>query len=218
MVVKQEDEQIAAARYALIAPIVSRQTPLAPGELQQWLAKTADRLFELPGTRRHSVSARTLERYLAAYRKGGWDALKPKARKPEAPTKLPSELLQLAIKLRRERPQRSVEQLIFLLEQSGAAKPGQVAASTLARHLRKAGANCGELQKSAPSSEFRRFEAEDILTLVQSDFKHFIYLPIRCTQRRSARRFCLPYWTITAVISYMPKSTGTNSCRASRTA
>jgi putative transposase len=186
MVVKQEDEQIAAARYALIAPIVSRQTPLATGELRQWLAQTADRLFELPGTGRQSVSARTLERYLAAYRKGGWDALRPKVRKSEAPAKLPSELLQLAIKLRRERPQRSVEQLIFLLEQSGAAKPGQVAASTLARHLRKAGASRGELQKSAPSSEFRRFEAEDILTLVQSDFKHFIYLPdpLRLNKKR----------------------------------
>jgi putative transposase len=177
MVIKREDEQIAAARYALIAPIVSRQTPLSPGELRQWLTQTADRLFELPGTKRQSVSARTLERYLAAYRKGGWDALKPKARKSEAPTKLPSEILQLAINLRRERPQRSVEQLIFLLEQSGAAKPGQVAASTLARHLRKAGASRGELKKSAPSSEFRRFEADDVLALVQSDFKHFIYLP-----------------------------------------
>ncbi|TFE19328.1 DDE-type integrase/transposase/recombinase [Cohnella luojiensis] len=177
MAVNQQDEQIAAARYALIAPIVSRQTPLLPGELRQWLEQTADRLFELPGTGRQTVSARTLERYLAAYRKGGWDALKPKARQTVAMTKLPSEILQLAIKLRRERPQRSVEQLIFLLEQSKAAQPGQVAASTLARHLRKAGASRNELQQSAPSSEFRRFEAEDILTLVQSDFKHFVYLP-----------------------------------------
>jgi hypothetical protein len=37
---KTNDEQIAAARYALIAPVVSRQTPLAPGELKTWLRET----------------------------------------------------------------------------------------------------------------------------------------------------------------------------------
>jgi putative transposase len=177
MVVKREDEQIAAARYALIAPIVSRQTPLLPGELAHWLQETADRMYELPGTRRQTVSARTLERYLAAYRKGGWDALKPKAPSHLTRTKLPSELLQMAIALRKERPERSVEQLVFLLEQSGAAMPGQVAASTLARHLRKAGVSRSQLQEPSPSSEFRRFEAEDILVLLQADFKHFLYLP-----------------------------------------
>jgi len=177
MVAKREDEQTAAARYALIAPIVSRQTPLLPGELAQWLQETAERMYELPGTRRQTVSVRTLERYLAAYRKGGWDALKPRAPSHLARSKLPSELLQMAITLRKERPQRSVEQLVFLLEQSGAAQPGQVAASTLARHLRKAGASRSELQKSSPSSEFRRFEANDILVLLQADFKHFLYLP-----------------------------------------
>jgi hypothetical protein len=73
-------EQIAAARYALIAPIVSRQTPLAPGELKRWLREAASRSYELPGGRQMKVSERTLERYLAAYRKGNWDALKPKTR------------------------------------------------------------------------------------------------------------------------------------------
>jgi putative transposase len=177
MVVNKADEQIAADRYALIAPIVSRQTALAPGELRQWLAQTADRMYELPGSQRQTVSARTLERYLAAYRKGGWDALKPKAHPPQAKTKLPSELLQLAIMLRKEPPQRSVEQLVFLLEQSGAAKPGQVAASTLARHLRKAGVSRSEMQKPSANSEFRRFDAEDVLVLLQADFKHVLYLP-----------------------------------------
>ena len=170
-------EQIAAARYALIAPIVSRQTPLAPGELQHLLRETSDRIYELPGSSRQTVSMRTLERYLEAYRKGGWDALKPKTRSTRGRTKLSAELLQQAVILRKERPERSVEQLIFLLEESGAAAPGVIAASTLARHLRRMGVSRAEVLEAPDSSTFRRFEAADILALLQSDFKHFIYLP-----------------------------------------
>jgi transposase InsO family protein len=70
-----------------------------------------------------------------------------------------------------------VEQLFFLLEESGAAAPGQLAASTLARHLRKAGMSRAQLMEKAPSGTFRRFEAGDILELWQADFKHFVYLP-----------------------------------------
>lgn len=104
-----QQEQIAAARYALIAPIVSRQTPLSPGELASWLAETASRQYVLPGNARQSVSIRTLERYLALYRRGGWDALKPKGR-PTGHSSLPAAVLQKAFSLRQERPERSVEQ------------------------------------------------------------------------------------------------------------
>jgi transposase InsO family protein len=172
-----KDEQIAAARYALIAPVVSRQTPLALGELKQWLRETADRTYDLPGSRRMTVSERTLERYLEAYRKGGWDALKPRPRIAAGRMKLDPDLLRQAIALRHERPARSVEQIIFLLEQSGAASPGQIAASTLARHLRRVGASRSQVMETAPASTFRRFEAGDILELLQADFKHFVYLP-----------------------------------------
>lgn len=171
------DEQIAAARYALIAPIVSRQTPLAPGELRRWLEETASRQYELPGSRKQTVSIRTLERYLEAYRKSGWEGLRPKARSTSGRTKLDPILLQQAIALRRERPARSVEQLIFLLEGSEAAPRGSIAESTLARHLRRAGVSRREAMEPSPASTFRRFEADDILELLQSDFKHFVYLP-----------------------------------------
>ncbi|WP_281889594.1 DDE-type integrase/transposase/recombinase [Paenibacillus sp. YYML68] len=170
-------EQIALARYALIAPIVSRQTPLAPGELGAWLRETASRMYELPGSRRQQVSVRTLERYLEAYRKGGWEALMPRERATDGRTRLAPSLLQQAIELRRQRPARSVEQLIFLLEESGAAAPGQIAVSTLARHLRRAGVSRGQVIEASSAQTFRRFEAEDILELLQADFKHFVYLP-----------------------------------------
>lgn len=187
---EKNDEQIAAARYALIAPIVSRQTPLAPGELKTWLREAASRHYDLPGSRGH-VSERTLERYLEAYRKGGWDALKPKKRSTAGRTKLNERLLRQAIALRQERPERSVEQLIFLLEESGAAKAGQIAESTLSRHLRAHGMSRKQLVHAAPTSTFLRFEANDILELLQADFKHFIYLPDPRNPKKTRKKILL---------------------------
>jgi transposase InsO family protein len=177
MLENSQKEQIAATRYALIAPIVSRQTPLLPGELKKWLEETASHHYDIPGSQRQQVSVRTLERYIEAYRKGGWEALKPKERSTKGGSRLSPAVIEKAIQLRKERPQRSVEQLIFLLEESKIAPAGTIAVSTLSRHLRQTGMSRKAMTQTSSSSTFRRFEAEDILEILQSDFKHFVYLP-----------------------------------------
>ncbi|WP_198142260.1 hypothetical protein, partial [Syntrophaceticus schinkii] len=46
-------EQIAAFRYGLIAPIVSRQSPMTlPGELKHLLEEIASRTYTIPGSHR----------------------------------------------------------------------------------------------------------------------------------------------------------------------
>ena len=111
------DEQMAAFRYGLIAPIVSRQTPMIPGELKRQLEQIAALNYTIPGSHKTQVSVRTLERFMANYRKEGWDGLKPKKRPQKNAIALPAPILQKAIELRRERPERSVEQIIYLLAQ-----------------------------------------------------------------------------------------------------
>jgi len=168
-------EQVAAFRYSLIAPIVSRQTPLLPGELKNYLKETAARSYEGIGK---SVSVRTLERYLAAYRDQGWEGLKPKPQLRHKPAAILSDILALAINLRRERPERSVEQIIFCLEEGGYVAPGVIASSTLSRYLKKAGFSRTDLlaDPTKPSG-FRRFEAADAHLSWQSDVQHTLYLP-----------------------------------------
>lgn len=172
----KQQEQVAAFRYGLIAPIVSRQTPLAPGEMKAFLAETASREYLIPGSHKCQVSVRSLERYIAQYRQGGWDALKPQGRTTTLATRIPPDVFEAALRLRRERPERSVEQLVFLLEEGGIAQPGSIARSTLARHLRQARASRRELVQE-PNQGYRRFEAEDLHLLWQSDFQHTLYLP-----------------------------------------
>jgi len=170
-------EQMAAFRYSLIAPIVSRQTPLAPGELQAYLAQTASQVYHIPGSTKTQVSVRSLERWLNQYRRGEWDGLKPKSRIRKTNLSIPPAVLQEAIRLRKERPERSVEQILFMLEESDTTESGSVAASTLARHLRKAGASRKELLVESAEKGFRRFEAEDAHLSWQFDFQHTLYLP-----------------------------------------
>lgn len=170
-------EQMAAFRYSLIAPVVSRQTPLAPGELKAYLAQAAEKVYHIPGSTKRTVSVRTLERWLSQYRKGEWDGLKPRGRTRKANLKIPPAVLQEAIRLRKQRPERSVEQLIFMLEEGGVAEAGTLAASTLSRHLRKAGASRKDVLAAEADKGFRRFEAEEPHLCWQFDFQHTLYLP-----------------------------------------
>mgnify|MGYP000872136004 FL=1 len=168
-------DQVASFRYGLIAPIVCRQTPLLPGELKAYLEETANQIYEIPGSTRNKVSTRTLERYLSLYRKGGYDALKPQPKSSKGRTAIPAPVLQQAIALRRERPERSVEQIIFMLEENGLVEKDSLANSTLARQLRLAGASRNEML--VKTEGYRRFEAEDAHVIWQSDFQHTLYLP-----------------------------------------
>jgi len=169
------EDRLAAFRYGLIAPIVCRQTPLLPGELKAYMEEVAGQVYDIPGSTRQQISARTLERYLSLYRRSGYDALKPQAKSSKGSTRLSASVLQKAVELRKERPERSVEQIIFLLEEHGIVPKESVAYSTLSRQLRQAGATRQILQEK--STGYRRFEAEDIHVIWQADFQHTLYLP-----------------------------------------
>jgi len=169
-------EQVAAFRYGLIAPIVSRQSPLAPGELKAYFEHLSSQSFEIPSQTSKRLSVRTLERYLSQYRKHGWEGLLPNPRRDKGGHRLSEEVIADAIALRRERPERSVEQIIYMLEASGRAKQGEIAYSTLSRHLRKAGVAQRELLSDSERG-FRRFEVEAPNVLWQSDAQHTLYLP-----------------------------------------
>ena len=84
----------------------------------------------------NGLSPRTLYRYEAAYRKGGFPGLKPQDRESKRSPKLPEnfdELLEQAIQLKREVPKRSVRQIIYILELEGRVAPGVLKRSTMER-------------------------------------------------------------------------------------
>ena len=80
------------------------------------------------------VSRNTVDRWIRAYREGGFDALVPAPRR--MPNQTPGRLLELALALRREQPARTAAQIHrIILEAEGRAP----SARTINRHLAAAG-------------------------------------------------------------------------------
>ncbi len=158
----------------LISSAVSRE--LQPGELAQYLRTTASQFHRNPQGELQKVSIRTLERYIQNYRKDGFEALKPAGRTPSSPRAISEEVLEKAIELKTERPERSVQQVIRILELAGLAEPGGVSESTLSKQLRKRNVTRAVLQKQ-PGRQYRRFEAPHRNACWQGDVQHTLYLP-----------------------------------------
>jgi putative transposase len=98
------------------------------------------------------VSRNTLDRWIRAYREGGFEALVPAPRRVK--NKTPERLLELAIALRREQPARTAAQIHRILVESEGSAP---TARTIQRHLAAAGLPWkGQLVARA----LGRFEAE----------------------------------------------------------
>ncbi|MDQ0114112.1 hypothetical protein [Paenibacillus harenae] len=74
----EHDRQlIANFRYGLIAPLVSRK--LEAGEQMALMREIASHVYKTPPDGQEKrISLRTLERYVHAYRTGGWEALLPR--------------------------------------------------------------------------------------------------------------------------------------------
>ena len=169
--IKWQEEQ-ALQRYQLIAPLLDGSLDNAKRiQLRETIAE------------QNGLSSRTLYRYEAAYRKGGFPGLKPQDREPKRSPKLPEnfdELLEQAIQLKREVPKRSVRQIIYILELEGRVAPGVLKRSTMERYLYKAGFGVRQMQmyNDARKSSSKRFCKPHRMMLIQGDIKYGIKLPI----------------------------------------
>jgi transposase InsO family protein len=172
---EQARQQEANFRYGLIAPLVSRK--LDPGEQMALMREIVSHEYETPSGQRRKMSLRTLERYLKAYREGGWEALLPSVRADKLTTReIPEDVLAKAIALKQEQPGRSVRQIIAILELAAFVAPGAVKESTLSKQLRRRGVTRKALL-NAGWSHFRRFEATHRNSVWQGDVQHTLYLP-----------------------------------------
>ena len=78
---KKTRQQIALFRHGLIGDLVHRKV----GErgLYALLRDKAERVYEIPGSRRTRVAVETLRDWLDSYRRGGFDALYPQPRRDQ---------------------------------------------------------------------------------------------------------------------------------------
>ena len=166
----QEDE--ALKRFQMISPLLD--AGLDEAKRLQLREKIAEE---------NGISTRSLYRYEKMWREGEFQGLQPQDRKKHRKQPLPAnfdELLAEAIQLKREVPQRSVAQIIAILELERRVLPGKLKRSTLQRHLYEAGYGKAQLQmyKDARESSTKRFCKPHRMMLVQADIKYGPYLPI----------------------------------------
>jgi putative transposase len=105
-----------------------------------------------PDGRAVRVSRDTLDRWIRAWRTGGFDALVPAPR--QVAPQLPVEVIELAVALKRENPSRTAAQVMRILRERSGWSPSE---RTLQRHFAALGLTMA--QNPASVSVFGRFEA-----------------------------------------------------------
>lgn len=185
--------EVALWRYSIIVPLLSPD--LSPAEARDIRAGILEREHVLPwGSRAREVSARTLRRWLLSYRRGGFEGLKPKPRKDRGrPRSIEPEVLEKAVALREEVPERSARQIIDILslDPGTEVKAGRLKRSTLSRHLARLGKARSLLK--APKGFFRRYEKDHPNAQWQSDVWYGPYLADPRDPERKRRTYLIAF-------------------------
>jgi transposase len=158
-------EKLALFRYGLVAPLVLEALPR--GELTRRAQEIAARHYDIPDSKRISVSVDTLLDWALRYRTNGFEALAPKPRQDRGQSRaLTPQLADLIERLKPENPHRTGATLLRELAlSSGQNSPG-VSASTLYRFLKQRGLT--ERHLLVPPAH-KKFEAQTSNQIWQAD-------------------------------------------------
>jgi putative transposase len=163
-------QAIGLFRYQLIREAADPQLSMrARGRM---VREIASREHTAPDGRRVRISRDTLDRWIRAWRRGGFDALVPDPRRSSP--RLPAEVIEMAIALKRENLARTAAQVRRILRAQMGWSPGE---RTLQRHFAEdpqIAAGLGALAAGGPGAQavFGRFEAERPNELWTGDALH----------------------------------------------
>ena len=158
---RQNKIQTSTERFEMIAPLLS-----------DGLCAAEKRRVRLEIMEKHSISERTLRRYLESYRKNGLKGLEPTKRSEAGTFKaIGADILKLAMKYKQELPERSVRSIVKILEKEGHIEKGSISRSTLSHNLKALGHSTKQLRNEGTTCAARRFVRKGRNTLWQSDVK-----------------------------------------------
>ncbi len=159
--------EIALFRYGLIREAADPE--LTPAERGRLVRQLAAKEHRGPDGEWKMVGRSTLDRWIVAYRTGGFDALVPAQRRREPVSDV--ELLDLAVKLKRENPARTATHIVELLVTELAGQGREVPSPrTVQRHFARLGLNVRP--DGSPPEAFGRFEAANVNDLWVGDVAH----------------------------------------------
>lgn len=168
-------EEIALFRYSLIIPFLSEEE-LCWGVKGEILKRMVKQIHSIPFSKKSSLAESTIRRYLYDYRQKGFDGLKPQNRSDIGKSlKIPPDILEKAVQLKKEEPRRSIRKIIQIMEAHQFVTPGLVKPSTLYRIFCNNNLTYKKLKGS--TKQFRQFQSEHPNQIWQSDVMYGPYLP-----------------------------------------
>ena len=169
--VASHEDTVALFRYGLIADLLH----LPPGHrrLQAQLREKADREYDIPGSTRRRVAAETLRDWLYAYRRGGFDALKPRPRRDIGHVRaLPQAVADQLCALKEAHPAFSVAMLIATARQQQHVPPEIVLAPATVHRLLSHHGLMARRPEEGTTTDRRRFAFDAPNELWMSDVMH----------------------------------------------
>ena len=175
----QWKSETAFERFQMISPLLEKSLEADKAMKAKKVQETASK---------YQVSERTIYRYLAAYSANGFNGLMPSDKKHGVAKEVSprfDELFNEAKRLKAEVPQRSVNDIITILELEERAEPGELKRSTLQRHLYNAGFSKRQLiiHNEKRTNAARRFCKAHRMELVQGDIKYSSSAPITIAKK-----------------------------------
>jgi putative transposase len=185
---------VALFRYSLIRPLAD--PALTAAERGALVRELARGVHVGPDGEPVRVSRSTLDRWIRAWRVGGFDALVPPVRQVHPRTA--ADALELAVRLKRERPARTAAHIVRIIEASQGWAPS---ARTLQRHFARL--DLGRRPHGAAPDVFGRFEADAPNVLWVTDGLHGPVIGISPKPAHDVRLRSSPFCNLGVVLHKM---------------
>jgi transposase InsO family protein len=165
-----DDKQaVALWRLSVLGPLASAR--LEHGDRHRYFAEAAGRTQARPDGTPVQLSARTIEAWYYAYRRGGFAALFPRDREDRGRSRaIAADIAEHLLRAKRERPRRSIRRIIRMLERARLVRTGELHRSTVHRLLAAHGVSARPLR--GPAAERRSFLPEHAGDLWVGDALH----------------------------------------------
>ena len=129
---------VALFRLAVLGDLI--HTELRRGELRRALEAKAEQHWLLPDGKTRRLAAKTIQSWLYAYRRRGFEGLLPRERSDKGTSSsIPVEVQALIVDMKREDPGRSTPLILRELANAGVIRPGALSASAVGRLLSRHG-------------------------------------------------------------------------------
>jgi len=166
--------QKALFRFQVISAYLAADPPR--GKCKAFLEQLAAKQWMLESGQVVTFEAETARSWIRAYKTGGFEALKNKLRTHHGKKAIPDELIECAVKLKLEVPERTLDRIIAIMENMQLASPGIIRRSTLHRELQDRGLSKRKL-KPPDHKDLDRWQADYANDLWQSDMLQGPWLP-----------------------------------------